>query len=344
MSRTAVIFFLFIALIAFTTAFAGCSGSEDADKNGDDDFDGDLQSETETEAETTKISPPQCAADKACAIPIVNAHRGLCGTEPENTIAAFLECEKFGVPMLEIDVRRTLDGRLVLMHDSNVDRTTDGETRFPGKTDVDKLTLAEFKTLVIDDERCKTDPDSQPDRCHPATFEELLSRSSPNTLLFIDFKAGDAGEFANVVLTAGAGGRVIFFDSELPRLRAYRAVIANGLVMPRANGAESYDALLDSANDDLNLLWIHGDPGDAAVVEPKLKKRGIRLYFNLFTLSDLSFASAALTEDPEKKAAAENKAKAAIDAAILSGGDGFGAQFAVETSAYLYPNGFGAGR
>jgi glycerophosphoryl diester phosphodiesterase len=58
---------------------------------------------------------------KACA------HRGASGTHPENTVAAFEEAVRLGAEMLEFDVRRTADGKFVIMHDPTVDRTTSGQ-------------------------------------------------------------------------------------------------------------------------------------------------------------------------------------------------------------------------
>jgi len=56
----------------------------------------------------------------------VCAHRGASGTHPENTAAAFDEAVRLDCEMIEFDVRRTIDGRFIVMHDPTVDRTTDG--------------------------------------------------------------------------------------------------------------------------------------------------------------------------------------------------------------------------
>lgn len=53
-------------------------------------------------------------------------HRGAAGHAPENTIAAIRSGVSLGVDFVELDVRRSRDGRLVVMHDKLVDRTTDG--------------------------------------------------------------------------------------------------------------------------------------------------------------------------------------------------------------------------
>lgn len=56
----------------------------------------------------------------------VAAHRGWCGKYPENTMLAFEKALEQDVDQLETDVRVTKDGELVLIHDSTVDRTTNG--------------------------------------------------------------------------------------------------------------------------------------------------------------------------------------------------------------------------
>lgn len=53
-------------------------------------------------------------------------HRGAAGHAPENTVAAIEAGISLGVDYVEIDVQRTADGRLVVMHDKRVDRTTSG--------------------------------------------------------------------------------------------------------------------------------------------------------------------------------------------------------------------------
>jgi len=58
--------------------------------------------------------------------PIVTAHRGFSGKFPENTLPAFEAAYRLGVDIIEFDVRETADGMLIIMHDTSVDRTTNG--------------------------------------------------------------------------------------------------------------------------------------------------------------------------------------------------------------------------
>jgi glycerophosphoryl diester phosphodiesterase len=57
---------------------------------------------------------------------LILAHRGASGYAPENTFAAFELARTMGAGGIETDVQRTSDGVLVLVHDSTVDRTTNG--------------------------------------------------------------------------------------------------------------------------------------------------------------------------------------------------------------------------
>lgn len=54
------------------------------------------------------------------------AHRGASAQYPENTLLAFRKAIEQGVDALEIDIHRTADDELIVMHDSTLERTTDG--------------------------------------------------------------------------------------------------------------------------------------------------------------------------------------------------------------------------
>ena len=59
--------------------------------------------------------------------PLLMAHRGGAALAPENTMAAFRRAvDEYDADVLEMDVRLAADGRLVVIHDETVDRTTDG--------------------------------------------------------------------------------------------------------------------------------------------------------------------------------------------------------------------------
>ncbi|MFJ2116357.1 MULTISPECIES: glycerophosphodiester phosphodiesterase [unclassified Streptomyces] len=63
------------------------------------------------------------------------------GVEPENTLRSFLHAERAGMDAIELDLHLSKDGALVVMHDTSVDRTTDGTGAIVERT------LAELREL-----------------------------------------------------------------------------------------------------------------------------------------------------------------------------------------------------
>lgn len=59
--------------------------------------------------------------------PLIMAHQGGEKQWPSNTMLAFRQAHKLGADVLDMDVHLSRDGELVLMHDTTVDRTTDGQ-------------------------------------------------------------------------------------------------------------------------------------------------------------------------------------------------------------------------
>lgn len=71
--------------------------------------------------------------------PLVWAHRGASGYLPENTLPAFAKAIEMGADGIELDVHKTRDGQLVVIHDEKIDRTSNG------KGDVKDATLEELR-------------------------------------------------------------------------------------------------------------------------------------------------------------------------------------------------------
>lgn len=83
----------------------------------------------------------QSAYYRGVSRPLVIAHQGGDGVWPGDTMFAFEKSVELGVDVLEMDAHITKDGHIVLMHDEEVDRTTDGSGR------IEDLTLQELSRL-----------------------------------------------------------------------------------------------------------------------------------------------------------------------------------------------------
>jgi glycerophosphoryl diester phosphodiesterase len=110
-------------------------------------------------------------------IPLVSAHRG--GPYPgfpENAIETFENVLKYTPAIIELDVAMTQDSVLVLMHDDDLDRTTNGT----GK--VNEVTYDYIQTLFLEDNEGKLTEIKVP------TLEEALIWSKGKALLTVDIK------------------------------------------------------------------------------------------------------------------------------------------------------------
>jgi len=75
------------------------------------------------------------------SIMLLIGHRGAKAYEPENTLRSFQKALEMGINAVELDVRKTKDNQLVVIHDADVKKTTNG------KGLVNELTLEEIKSL-----------------------------------------------------------------------------------------------------------------------------------------------------------------------------------------------------
>ena len=138
--------------------------------------------------------------------PQLIAHRGGAGLAPENTMAAFrCAVEEWDADMLEMDLRLTADGRVVVIHDETVDRTTDGSGRIRDMTWNDARGL---------DAGCRFPGTGGGARwggrgVRIPLFEEVLE-AFPGMRLIVEPKAAEAaGPLVRLVRAAGAERRVL---------------------------------------------------------------------------------------------------------------------------------------
>lgn len=88
---------------------------------------------------------------------LISAHRGNTGRAPENTLATYKDALKVGVDYIEIDVRTTLDGKLVILHDGTLNRTTNAEGPLKNKRFAELSELSAGKGFIeFDKERIPT--------------------------------------------------------------------------------------------------------------------------------------------------------------------------------------------
>lgn len=135
--------------------------------------------------------------------PIVVGHRGNVRFAPENTLPAFDAAIRYGADLVEIDIRQTKDGHLVVVHDETLDRTTDGSGPVADRT------LAELRQL---DAGSWFGPEFKGTRI--PTLKEALDHLSGRALPDLDFKAGDPDKLIQAVSQAGLLGKVTLYTGD----------------------------------------------------------------------------------------------------------------------------------
>jgi glycerophosphoryl diester phosphodiesterase len=106
----------------------------------------------------------------------ITGHRGAAACEPENTLRSFRRALAAGVAAVELDVHLTKDGRLAVIHDARLERTTNGRGR------VRDFTLAELKEFDAGQGE------------HIPSLEEVLELVRGRAHLMVELKAPEAAD------------------------------------------------------------------------------------------------------------------------------------------------------
>ena len=140
---------------------------------------------------------------------MVMAHRGCWrGGAPEVSVAAIRACEAIGPDIVEVDVQRTRDGHLVLMHDDRVDRMTNGRGA------IANMTMAQVRALRL---RAGDGGAAAPlTNEHVPTLEEGLSAAKGKFVVNLHLKLPVEREVAEVVKRLGMVGQVTTWVSGKP--------------------------------------------------------------------------------------------------------------------------------
>jgi glycerophosphoryl diester phosphodiesterase len=143
-------------------------------------------------------------------------HRGARAYAPENTLASFKKAIEIGVNAIELDVRKTKDNHLIVIHDADVKRTTNKEGL------VSELTLKEIQSL-----------DAGGGEKIP-TLEEALDFLDKKVKVLIELKeAGVEEQVLKVVHQKGLEKNVVitsFLEEALRKVRELDKDVETGLI------------------------------------------------------------------------------------------------------------------
>jgi glycerophosphoryl diester phosphodiesterase len=177
---------------------------------------------------------------------VVIAHRGEHLHHPENTIAAFEAAVDAGADFFELDVRTTSDSKLVLMHDSTVDRMTNG------KGAVISMTFDEIRKLEVGS---KMDPRFAGTRV--PTFDEALAFARGKIGVYVDSKQISARDAVDALTRNDMLDHAVIYGDR-SYLKAVADLEQKLKIMPEARNPVALRSALDS----LRLKVAAFDAGD----------------------------------------------------------------------------------
>lgn len=150
---------------------------------------------------------------------LVVSHRADWRNAPENSLQAIRNCIEMGVDMVEIDLKKTKDGHLILMHDKTIDRTTTGKGR------PEDYTLEELRKF-----RLRSGAGHRTAHTIP-TFEEVMQLCKGKIMVNVD-KGYDYFDEAYAILEKSGTAQQCIMKASLPyeRVKAERGDILRKMI------------------------------------------------------------------------------------------------------------------
>lgn len=205
---------------------------------------------TAAQEKATEVSGLKKAAR---AVQQIVAHRGSSADRPECTLAALTRAIAVGATASEVDVRRTRDGQLVILHDKTLDRTTNGRGPIGG------LTLAEVKRLDAGswfDRRYKNE--------RVPTLREVLKVGGKRIDVLLDLKEqGDDydRQVVSEIRRYGHPRHIIVGVRSVAQARRFRKLLPEAKQLGLIPAPESIEAFVEAGVETIRLWpkWVAAD-------------------------------------------------------------------------------------
>ena len=206
---------------------------------------------------------------------LVVSHRADWRNAPENSLQGIRNCIDMGVDMVEIDLKKTKDGHLVLMHDKLINRTMNG------KGCPEDYTLAELQMLRLKNGAgCKT-------RHQIPTFEEVMTLCKGKIMVNVD-KGYDYFKDAYAILKKTGTVDQCVVKAGLPyeQVKAENGDVLNKMIfMPvvnlhKADAEAVIDSYLTHMNPKAFELVFNNDGPEVQRLIKKVRDTGSNLFIN----------------------------------------------------------------
>ena len=203
---------------------------------------------------------------------LIAAHRASNKKYPENSLASIQYSIDTGVDIIEIDIRTTKDGKLVLMHDKTLERTTNGEG------DLKNFTYTELLKIELDTEAEDTFTHRIP------LAEEALKLAKGKIMIDLDIKEVSIKDLVDLVHKTQTGKQALFFDKSFNILDSVLTMDSTLMLMPRAHSHDDVKEIIKTYHPP--VIHIDSDFYTKEVIST-IKTSGARIWINALAAPDL---------------------------------------------------------
>ncbi|MGF1695793.1 PQQ-binding-like beta-propeller repeat protein [Vibrio lamellibrachiae] len=205
---------------------------------------------------------------------MIVAHRGHHNNLPENSLLSIRSAIDENIDFVELDIRTTSDGKLVLLHDETLDRTTN-------------CNGAISQTAWVVASQCLLNDRDNPEGEMVSLFSQALEEAKDQVFIDIDIKALDLAQLVDEVEAADMMEQVIFTVYDRQSALELQALSDEAIIFPLVRDEDDLQFYLDNISRpavfQLNTALL-----DAI---PSLDERNIRSFVNTLGVGDTQIAS-----------------------------------------------------
>ena len=220
-----------------------------------------------------------CGPRAGVPYPQISGHRGANFIAPENTLASADSCILLGIDVMETDVVLSKDSVFYILHDSLLNRTTNGTgpIREWLSKDLDTLDAGSWFGPAWKGQKLPR-------------FADLLEKARPTHLgITVDYRTGDFQALVDLIDSYGMLERTYFTFSSDEDTKRFRAMFPNiHTLQAYVRNPRELDKVLDEIHPDIAVLWI--DQIDRQVVK-RCHERGVKVLALILGLDDKTKAN-----------------------------------------------------
>lgn len=221
---------------------------------------------------------PESIRQAAAGVSQIIAHRGASAERPECTLASIRRSIEVGATAVEVDVRTSRDGQLFILHDTTLDRTTDGQGLASSKTlkELQQLDAGSWFDVAYKSERI------------PSLIEAARASKGKIDLLLDLKEQGDEYDrhVVRVIVKHGDPARTIVGVRSVAQAKRFRKLLPKARQLALIPSVKTIEEFADAGVDVIRIWprWL--EDGDEPVKRVRATGKGLHLNGTMGTLEE----------------------------------------------------------